>query len=96
MRIRKAWRIVVPTVSVPPNSRLCVVINRVSIWKWLSGSFFSCGVERGHEPGPGGSLYFGTCVTNSNTTAKGRQFCPSLELSFLPGSRGVCGVYKER
>lgn len=29
------------------------------------------GVERGHEPGPGGILYFGTCVSRSNTTAKG-------------------------
>lgn len=43
IRMRKAWRKVVPTVSVPPKSRLCVVISRVSILKWLSGSCFSCG-----------------------------------------------------
>lgn len=43
MSTRKAWRSVVPTVSVPPKSRLCVVISRVSMWKWLCGSCFSCG-----------------------------------------------------
>ena len=43
MSARKAWRSVVPTVSEPPKSRLCVVISRVSMWKWLSGPCFSCG-----------------------------------------------------
>lgn len=41
MSRRKVWRSVVPTVSVPPKSRLCVVISRVSMWKWLRGSCFS-------------------------------------------------------
>lgn len=30
-------------VSVPPERRLCVVLRRVSTWKWLSGFRVSCG-----------------------------------------------------